>query len=104
MEVLRQGNPGIITYKIECGCCGCVMLYTDNEIKKDKQGSYVECPTCAERLNLVNAKKVSRDYDHCDWCVHAKSYGWDGNECTISKWHECKTDNWKHFQAKQAIR
>jgi hypothetical protein len=102
MEILKQGNPQKITYQLTCDKCGCVFFYTQCEIKRDARGQYVECPTCTERMNLNNAKKVCQNPDRCDWCVHATSHGWEGNECTIGKWQECKTHNWKHFQPKQA--
>ena len=104
MKVLRQGNPRNITYKIECKCCGCVILCTDGDTKEDASGKYVECPTCAEKLHLVDGKKINKDYDFCDWCLHAKSHGWEGNECTLSKANVCKTNGWSLFQEKQAIR
>ena len=78
------------------------MLFKESEKQKDNKGTFVTCPTCGERLDVNGAMKVAQNYDHCYWCLHSKSHGWDGMECTKGKHQECMSNNWKHFESKHA--
>jgi transcription elongation factor Elf1 len=60
MEIIKQGNPRIIKYRMRCPSCGCVMVYQEEEVQRDRDGRYIICPTCGDYIDQSLAKKQQK--------------------------------------------
>jgi transcription elongation factor Elf1 len=46
MEIIKKGNTTYKEYEFTCRKCGCVAKFDEKDIKQDRDGEYIVCPSC----------------------------------------------------------
>ena len=46
MKIIKEGKTEKQEFRMVCDKCGCEALYTNEDVQRDRDGSYVVCPCC----------------------------------------------------------
>ena len=52
MEIIKAGNPERKAYGFVCRKCGCVAKFDETDIKRDRDGDYIVCPSCGRFVSM----------------------------------------------------
>ena len=52
MKIIEPGKNTLVEFTHTCNNCGCKFMYSKYDIKHDKDGDYVNCPTCNNYINV----------------------------------------------------
>ena len=52
MEIIKAGNPERKAYGFVCRKCGCVAKFDETDIKRDRDGDYIICPSCGRFVSM----------------------------------------------------
>ena len=50
MQIIKEGKIPTKEYNLKCHKCDCEAIYTDEDIKSDRDGKFVFCPCCGELI------------------------------------------------------
>lgn len=63
MKILKKGIIPSTAKKIICNNCSSELEFNQNDVKHDRDGSYVVCPVCNKFLGLSKQLHISRMED-----------------------------------------
>lgn len=59
MRIIRKGKIIPKEWEQTCSKCNCLFAFTNSDIKTDRDGSYLICPTCNKYLTPIKSNPTS---------------------------------------------